>query len=79
MKYLGTVSDPKDLATKEYVDNHSGGGGNGGVIVSDTEPTGDATMLWVDTSSDGIAKYWNGTAWTPISSKASVSDETLYH
>lgn len=26
MKYYGTISDPKDMVTKEYVDNHSGGG-----------------------------------------------------
>ena len=26
MKYLGAISDPKDLVNKEYVDGHSGGG-----------------------------------------------------
>ena len=26
MRYLGKISDPKDLVTKEYVDNASSGG-----------------------------------------------------
>ena len=47
-----------------------GGGGGGGVIVSSTAPTGDSSMLWVDTGNGGLAKYWNGTAWTPILAKA---------
>lgn len=47
-----------------------GGGGGGGVIVSPTEPTGDSSMLWIDTGNGGLAKYWNGTAWTPILAKA---------
>ena len=47
-----------------------GGGGGGGVIVSPTAPTGDSSMLWVDTGNGGIANYWNGTAWTPILAKA---------
>lgn len=29
MKYLGAITDDKDLVTKEYVDNHGGGGGGG--------------------------------------------------
>ena len=28
MKHLGTVSDNKDIATKEYVENNAGGGAN---------------------------------------------------
>ena len=48
----------------------SGGGGSGGVIVSSTEPTGDSSMLWVDTGNGGLAKYWNGTAWVAILAKA---------
>ena len=31
MKYLGKITDDKDLVTKEYVDNAVAGGGGGGV------------------------------------------------
>lgn len=47
-----------------------GGGGGGGVIVSSTAPAGDSSVLWVDTGNGGLAKYWNGSAWTPIAAKA---------
>lgn len=45
MRYLGTISDDKDLVTKEYVDNHGGGGSQNiaGVIqmyAGSTAPTG---------------------------------------
>lgn len=40
----------------------------GGVIVSDTAPEGDSTILWVDIANGGIAKYWDGTGWVPIKS-----------
>ena len=46
------------------------GGGGGGVIVSSSAPAGDSSMLWVDTGNGGLAKYWNGSAWTPILAKA---------
>lgn len=39
----------------------------GGVVVSSTAPTGNASVLWVN-SSTGVANYYNGTAWTPIKS-----------
>lgn len=52
--------------TKEEVDEKVGSGGGGGVIVSATAPDGDASMLWIDTGSGGIAKYWNGSAWITV-------------
>lgn len=52
--------------TKEEVDEKVGSGGGGGVIVSATVPDGDASMLWIDTGSGGIAKYWNGSAWITV-------------
>jgi len=39
---------------------------SGGVIVSSTAPTGDSSILWVDIGNNGIAKYWDGSSWTPI-------------
>lgn len=44
----------------------SSGNVGGGVIVSNTAPEANATILWIDTGNGGIAKYYNGTAWTPI-------------
>ena len=38
----------------------------GGIVVSHTAPTGNATQLWIDTASGGVAKYWNGTAWVHV-------------
>ncbi len=43
-------------------------GAGGGIIVSADAPPGDSSMLWIDTTSGGIAKYWNGNAW--VASKA---------
>lgn len=43
-------------------------GGNGSVIVAGEAPPGDASTIWIDTTSGGIAKYWNGNAW--VTSKA---------
>ena len=34
MKYLGKITDDKDLVTKEYVDNAVAGGGGGGTVTS---------------------------------------------
>ena len=42
------------------------GEGGGGVIVQNTAPTGDSTMIWIDTGNNGRAKYWNGSAWVEI-------------
>lgn len=42
--------------------------GSGGVIVRPTEPIGDETFVWVDTSEDpAVGKYYDGTEWTPLS------------
>mgnify|MGYP007126581485 CR=1 FL=1 len=35
----------------------------GGVSVGATAPT-NTKLLWIDTGNGGIAKYWNGSAWT---------------
>lgn len=48
------------------VHNLEASSGGGGIIVSDTEPTGDSSMLWIDTGNGGIPKYWNGSAWTAV-------------
>lgn len=44
-----------------------GGGGASaeGIIVSATAPE-DTACLWIDTSDNGIAKYYNGTEWTSV-------------
>ena len=43
------------------------GGGGGGVIVSATQPASDKqSCLWIDTSDNSVAKYYNGSAWTPL-------------
>lgn len=52
-------------ADKAKLDNLSGGGG---VVVASTAPAGDSSKLWIDTASGGVAKYWNGTAWTACKS-----------
>lgn len=50
--------------SKEEIDQKIGSaGGGGGVIVAASAPPGDASMLWIDTTSGGVSKYWNGSAW----------------
>ena len=51
------------------------GDSGGGVIVwnknehDNTEPVGDETIIWVDTTSGyPIPKYWNGQEWKPVAS-----------
>ena len=39
----------------------------GGVHISD-KPPANLKMSWIDTKNDGVMKYWNGSAWTPIRS-----------
>ena len=36
----------------------------GGVIVADSAPAGNASVMWVN-SNTGAAYYWNGSEWTP--------------
>lgn len=38
-----------------------------GVHIADTPPR-NTKMLWVDTSEEGIVKYYNGVKWTPTKS-----------
>ncbi|MEG1519695.1 MAG: hypothetical protein RR458_01785, partial [Clostridia bacterium] len=44
----------------------------GGAIIQPTEPTGKAGAVWVN-SSNGLIKYWNGTAWVDVVSYAVYS------
>ena len=41
--------------------------GKGGHHKGASAPT-NKKMLWIDTNNDGVMKYWNGSAWTPIRS-----------
>ena len=38
---------------------------NPAIVIQTAAPTGRTGCLWID--SNGIARYWNGTNWTPIS------------
>lgn len=47
--------------------------GKSTVVYSTTAPTGDATVLWIDTTnSANTPKRWNGTAWVVITDKAAT-------
>lgn len=60
MKYYGTISDPKDLVTKEYVD----GQGGGGLTVDDIYPIG---SIYMSVNSTSPSTLFPGTYWEQIS------------
>lgn len=63
-------------ATKKYVDEHAGSGGNivgtttsSIIYIGSTAPTsGTAPLIWIDTSSSGYLKYRTSTTgtWTAV-------------
>lgn len=58
------VYSKTETYSKEEIDQKIGSaGGGGGVIVAASAPEGDASMLWIDTTSGGVSKYWDGSAW----------------
>lgn len=57
MKYLGEISNPYDMVTKDYVDSHSGGG----ITVDDIFPVG-STYVTHTPATPPI----NGTSWTLV-------------
>ena len=59
MKYYGTISDPKDMVTKEYVDSHSGGG----LSIDDVYPVG---SIYMSVNSTDPSTLFSGTTWTRI-------------
>ena len=58
----GKSYSKSETYSKEEVDQKVSGAG-GGIIVAASAPPGDASMLWIDTTSGGVSKYWNGSAW----------------
>ena len=58
MKYLGAISDNKDLVTKEYVDLHGGGG----LTIDDIYPIG---SIYMSVNSTSPATLFGG-SWDPI-------------
>lgn len=60
MKYYGTISDPKDMVTKEYVDSHSGGG----LSIDDIYPIG---SIYMSVNSTSPSTLFPGTYWEQIS------------
>lgn len=38
--------------------------GSGGTHIGESPPS-DTKLLWIDTGSGGVSKYYNGTAWVP--------------
>jgi hypothetical protein len=79
MKYLGTITDDNDIATKEYVDNAvASGGGGGGLtkaeIVDFIYPVG---SLFISTTSANPSTYLDGT-WTQIKDKFLLSAGDTY-
>lgn len=75
MKYLGTITDDKDLVTKEYVDNAIAGGGGltKQEIVDFIYPVG---SLFISTTSTNPSTYLGGTweRWGQGRVPISVSD-----
>lgn len=81
-KNVGVVTDTKletqlqsyrktsDSYSKKEIDDKfdSAPSGGGGVIVSSSAPSGDPSMLWIDTGNGGIAKYWDGASWVTVKS-----------
>ena len=57
------VYSKTETYSKAEVDQKLSEAGGGGVIVAASAPPGDASMLWIDTTSGGVSKYWNGSAW----------------
>ena len=67
---LGAALLTKNTVLKpEAAVKDSLGSGSSGVKVSDTAPSNKG-YLWIDTSAGGrgIAKYWNGSAWSATAS-----------
>ena len=48
----------------------------GGVIVQDTAPTGDASMLWINSSEGGTAYYYTGTQWKKVAPTIYISGDS---
>lgn len=48
------------------IDNINESTGNG-IVISDSEPK-NKKLQWIDTSTGGILKYFNGTEWVPVAS-----------
>lgn len=40
----------------------AGGGSGGGVFIGDTAPS-NTKLLWIDTASGNITKFYNGSSW----------------
>lgn len=40
----------------------AGGGSGGGVYIGDTAPS-NTKLLWIDTASGNITKFYNGSSW----------------
>lgn len=59
MKYLGSITDPKDIVTKEYVDSHGGGG----LTIDDIYPIG---SIYMSVNSTDPGTLFAGTYWTRI-------------
>lgn len=60
MKYLGEISNPYDMVTKEYVDSHGGGGG---LTVDDIYPVG---SIYMSVNSTDPGTLFSGTQWERI-------------
>lgn len=69
MKYLGIITDNKDLVTKEYVDNAVAGGGGGGLtkqeVIDLIYPVG---SLYISFNSTDPSTLFGGT-WEQIKDK----------
>lgn len=65
-----TPSNNYDVTTKAYVDNAINTATASIVtdiwVASTTSPT-NTKLLWIDTNNSNILKYYNGSAWTPVS------------
>jgi len=92
MKYYGSVSDDKDLATKEYVDTHGGGGGTPEAYLKSAAV--DKNTLTLTKKDDSTVSYTSlhyymknevtgvaGTSSTQLSSTYDVTDANVaaYH
>lgn len=62
MKYLGKITDNKDLVTKEYVDNAVAGGG-GGLTIDDIYPVG---SIYMTVNNVNPSTLFSGTTWQQI-------------
>ena len=54
MKYYGTISDPKDLVTKEYVDSQAVAGGE---LIAVDDGNGNVTLLFQSASDADSTEY----------------------